>query len=95
MMNTLFILSIYGKKCWIYCKLETTLVVRLFYHVNTILNSLLASQLILFSAKMVDAINFAGKFLNVDIFVKNYVIFMNKQDKIKLDMMTINVCKTA
>jgi hypothetical protein len=64
-------------------------VIRLFYHVNTILNSILASQLILFSAKMVDAINFAGKFLNVDIFVKNFVISMNIQDKIKLDMLFV------
>jgi len=95
MMNMLFKQSIYGKKYWKYFKIEMTLAIKSFYHVNTILNSKLASQLILFSAKTVDAINFAGKFLNVDIFVKNYVISMNIQDKIKLDMMTINVCKTA
>ena len=66
--------------------------IRSFYHVNTILNSILASQLILFSAKTVDAINIVDNNLNVNIIAINYVISMNKQDKIKLVMMTINVC---
>ena len=66
--------------------------IKSFYHVNTILNSILASQLILFSAKTVDAINIVDNNLNVNIIAINYVISMNKQDKIKLVMMTINVC---
>ena len=66
--------------------------IRSFYHVNTILNSILASQLILFSAKTVDAKNIVDNNLNVNIIAINYVISMNKQDKIKLVMMTINVC---
>ena len=69
--------------------------IRSFYHVNTILNSILASQLILFSAKTVDAKNIVDNNLNVNIIAINYVISMNKQDKIKLVMMTINVCNLA
>jgi hypothetical protein len=70
-------------------------VIRSFYHVNTINNSTLASQLILFSAKTVDAINIVDNNLNVNIIATNYVISMNKQYKIKLGMMTINVCNLA
>jgi hypothetical protein len=40
----------------------------------------------------VDAKNIVDNNLNVNIIAINYVISMNKQDKIKLVMMTINVC---
>jgi hypothetical protein len=43
----------------------------------------------------VDAINIVDNNLNVNIIATNYVISMNKQYKIKLGMMTINVCKLA